>query len=280
MKSIILALLLISQSVFFQERDLEKDFNDLINSELAFSSLSGKEGIKKAFVTYLDDEGIIFRPTPVNGKLFYNSRQDITGKLFWKPNFADISVSGDFGYTTGPWEFSEKKGKAYGYFVSVWHKINDKDWRVLIDAGIPIRDSIEVRNTAKPVMNNFVKQKTVFDSVKSSFELLALDSSIVYKKDDEVNKNKVIDLLASEMRVYVTGYKPIIGKSKAIDYFKKNRKDIRTQPESALISRAGDLAYTYGLMEIGKEQFSYLHIWKRSQESNWQLVLEITNPNS
>jgi len=61
----------------------------------------------------------------------------IAGTLTWKPTMADVSASGDLGYTYGA--FDLKRGDAlieHGSYVRVWKKEGGK-WRVVIDVMSP-----------------------------------------------------------------------------------------------------------------------------------------------
>jgi ketosteroid isomerase-like protein len=61
-------------------------------------------------------------------------------RLIWTPAGADISASGDLGYTYGTFEFhaKSKDGKPvveYGKYTSIWRQQNDGSWRVVLDMG-------------------------------------------------------------------------------------------------------------------------------------------------
>jgi ketosteroid isomerase-like protein len=61
-------------------------------------------------------------------------------QLTWTPALADISASGDLGYTYGTFEFRSKgkDGKptvSHGKYTSVWKKQNDESWKVVLDMG-------------------------------------------------------------------------------------------------------------------------------------------------
>jgi ketosteroid isomerase-like protein len=65
---------------------------------------------------------------------------DKNNRLTWVPVGADISDSGDLGYTYGTWEFhsKDKDGKPavdYGNYTSVWKKQKDGNWKVVLDMG-------------------------------------------------------------------------------------------------------------------------------------------------
>ena len=61
-------------------------------------------------------------------------------RLTWMPVGADISASGDLGYTYGTWEFhsKDKDGKPavdYGNYTSIWKRQKDGSWKVVLDMG-------------------------------------------------------------------------------------------------------------------------------------------------
>jgi ketosteroid isomerase-like protein len=65
---------------------------------------------------------------------------DKNNHLSWTPVGADISASGDLGYTYGTFEFSskDKDGKAiveHGKYTSIWKKQKDGSWKVVLDMG-------------------------------------------------------------------------------------------------------------------------------------------------
>ena len=62
---------------------------------------------------------------------------DKNNQLTWAPVGADISASGDLGYT---YEFrsKDKDGKAvvdHGKYTSIWKKQRDSSWKVVLDMG-------------------------------------------------------------------------------------------------------------------------------------------------
>jgi ketosteroid isomerase-like protein len=60
--------------------------------------------------------------------------------LTWAPVGADISTSGDLGYTYGTFEFrsKDKDGKTvvdHGKYTSIWKKQKEGSWKVVLDMG-------------------------------------------------------------------------------------------------------------------------------------------------
>jgi ketosteroid isomerase-like protein len=65
---------------------------------------------------------------------------DKNNQLTWVPVGADISASGDLGYTYGTYEFRsrDKDSKVvvdHGKYTSIWKKQKDGSWKVVLDMG-------------------------------------------------------------------------------------------------------------------------------------------------
>src|SRR6185369_13866985 len=82
--------------------------NDMVKTEQAFSAMAQDKSIREAFMTYIADDGLLFRPGAVNGKSWMLEhpvpQSDKRPVLVWQPAFAGMAASGDMGFTTGPWE--------------------------------------------------------------------------------------------------------------------------------------------------------------------------------
>ena len=65
---------------------------------------------------------------------------DKNNRLVWSPVAADISDSGDLGYSYGTYEFhsKDKEGKPsveHGKYTTIWKKQKDGSWKVVLDMG-------------------------------------------------------------------------------------------------------------------------------------------------
>jgi ketosteroid isomerase-like protein len=118
--------------------------HDMVNTEQAFSKMAQDKSIRDAFMTYIADDGLLFRPGAVNGKKWMIEhpvpQSDKKPVLMWQPSYAGMSASGDMGFTTGPWEakpdVNDEKISGYGHFVTVWKKQADGTWKFVVDLGI------------------------------------------------------------------------------------------------------------------------------------------------
>ena len=126
--------------------DLEKEKQALMNADIEFSKLSEQQGMNEAFFTYLAKDGVLLRPNslPIEGieviKEHLSKSPDDNFTLTWKPSFADVSKSGDLGYTYGVYEFKTTDQNsipliAKGTYITIWKKQIDGTWKVVLDTG-------------------------------------------------------------------------------------------------------------------------------------------------
>lgn len=64
---------------------------------------------------------------------FSKALADPAFKLTWSVESADVSKSGDLGYTRGSFEGSQGNDKFSGSYTTVWKKDKDGKWRVAVD---------------------------------------------------------------------------------------------------------------------------------------------------
>ena len=123
------------------KKKIENWKQEIIETEQSFAKMAREEGIHKAFVTYAAEDAVLMRNNDlVIGKkdidLLYKNQ---TSKgLAWTPDFVDVAVSGDLGYTYGHYTFSyiDSSGKTTenkGVFHTVWKRQSDGNWRFVWD---------------------------------------------------------------------------------------------------------------------------------------------------
>jgi ketosteroid isomerase-like protein len=77
------------------------------------------------------------------------------------------------------------------------------------------------------------------------------------------------------------GHRPALGPAAARAVLADGTITWRTI--AGAVSSAGDLGYTYGAYELrsvasSTESGSFLHIWRRSPNGSWRIVLDLLNP--
>src|SRR3954468_23774057 len=109
------------------------DVAPVVEAERAFARTAAAEGIGPAFRRFVAPDGILFAPDPVAALPRLGG--DPPGKLRWWPTYAGISISGDLGFSTGPYVV-EGGTPRHGRFFTIWKKQPDGSWRWFLDHGI------------------------------------------------------------------------------------------------------------------------------------------------
>jgi ketosteroid isomerase-like protein len=118
---------------------------ELITIDSLFNVRCQSDGLGKAFIDFSADNVILMRQNqiPIIGKEALVTRYaniNTESKLSWLPVTADVSVSGDLGYTFGSWTLSGKTASgidttSYGVYISIWKRQKDNSWKYVFDGG-------------------------------------------------------------------------------------------------------------------------------------------------
>jgi ketosteroid isomerase-like protein len=141
------ALLFLLFTNLYSQMDMQKEKDALKQVDIDFSNLSKEKGMKEAFLAYVASNGVLLRPYthPVEGfdavKKFLDEG-DANFTLTWVPSYADVSISGELGYTYGLYEltFKDEQGilnTRKGTYVSIWKKNEEGKWKYTLDTGNP-----------------------------------------------------------------------------------------------------------------------------------------------
>lgn len=251
----------------------------VVDAEVAFAQMSKEKSTKEAFMENLSHDAIVFsNGEPVNGLELWKKKPATNGMLYWWPVFADVSLSEDFGYTTGPYEMSKDKGSepfAFGYYTTVWKKNGTGVWKVAADLGIYFESPEEERHTLKTVRRFSNKGKKPLPSSKEG--LTFIEQSYTQWLN-ETGNSFLPEYFARDCRIHRSGNWPYTS-LRVIESIQEERQ-FYFEPVDADVSESGDLGYTYGRVKIeskdgNMEKASYLRVWKRESGMNWKIVLDV-----
>ena len=292
-KTLLLSLILF---VFFtlglaQTIDMGPELKSLVESERAFSKTSAAKGTREAFLTYLAEDAIVFRPKPVPGRQAYLELPAAPGRLIWEPVFAEVSHAGDLGYTTGPWEFrkagAEDQPAVYGHYVSIWRKQPDRLWRVVIDIGIAHpRPEMKVSGVTTPATDRASRDKAKVDVEAERAVLLERDRAFSEVSASEGAVAAFLSHSTDDIRFYRMNAFPVSGKEAVRAALSEKTGRLTWQPIAAEVSGSGDLGYTYGISEFKgsgadnspADSSSYVKIWRKRPGDTWKVALDIAVP--
>ncbi|HUZ60563.1 MAG TPA: hypothetical protein VMU83_17460 [Hanamia sp.] len=98
--------------------------------------------MKKAFLQYIDNEGVLLRPDhlPIIGADaidYISILSDTAYKLSWRPMHAVIAKSGDIGYSYGTYQLKINDTTLTGTYVNIWKKESDGEWKFVLNSNNP-----------------------------------------------------------------------------------------------------------------------------------------------
>jgi ketosteroid isomerase-like protein len=249
----------------------------MVETERKFYQIGQEKGNRAAFMEFLADDAIVFRPGPVNGKETWSKRAETGLDLVWEPTFAAIARSADFGYDSGPSKWrankNEEKFAGFGNFVSIWKKQKDGAWKVALDCGIENGGS-----NANPPLQ-LVVPKDAAKGAPRSFK----DTQIAFMATARLDFTKAFRQFGSdEVRLYRNGSLPAIGKTDGLKLLGAEQAGLAMEVIKTEVSTSADLAYMYGSYSDTRTQPAaaghFLQVWQTDASGAWKLVLDWQQP--
>jgi ketosteroid isomerase-like protein len=276
-----LACLLVVLPLLSKAQDvIDPNLKSMLDAEIDFAAMAKEKNTRDAFLTFLSEHAITFGKDIQVGLRHYEAQVPNSSLLIWKPEFGDISASGDFGYDFGPWKlFTERtdtRPVGFGHFISIWNKNHNGQWKNMLDIGISHpegNDSV----TAKTSINKPRKvKKGDFHSVTEIEEEFIQDFS--------ANGDSAYYAVASEeLKLFRNGKLPIMSAPEIDEFFKADNADIDYVIVGGAIAKSKDLAYVYGRATIKNSKDGhittnegfYLRVWKKEDGRHWKIVLDV-----
>ncbi len=263
----------------------------LIEAERAFSKLSEEKGIKEAFLFYLADDSIVFRPRPVPGRKAYEAAPDESPVLLtWEPAYAEVAPDGDLGYTTGPYQFKDKSKPVdparYGHYVSLWQKQPGGLWKVVLDVGIrhpqPGFRPVEVMTWKESRPKRLVK----VDKLAELNNLLRVEADFSAKAAAEGILAAYTAFAQDDIRFYRDGSPPETGMEAVRQATSQSLGKSTWEPMDGDVSRWGTLGFIFGTAatrsggatDAATASTSYLRIWRKTPDGQWKIALDLAVP--
>lgn len=265
----------------------DSDPMSVVEIEREFAKTSVTKGIREAFLTFLADDAVVYRNGWVNG-IEANRKRSVTKDLLtWYPVFADVSMAGDLGYSTGPYEYREnpsaKIADIYGTFLTIWKRQPDGAWKAVLDRGIFHSPPSENLSLNLPPADSRPKKLKYVNPQTERTKLLDLDKKF---SAEILNKGeaKALPVFAdTSIRLYRENQFTFVGIEAAKRAMVIKPGLISFEPLFADVSRSGDLGYLYGNYVIKggdsgakvAEEGSYVRIWKKQSNGKWKVVVDL-----
>ena len=113
---------------------------ELMAVDRGFSEMSKNEGMKAAYIEYIDSNAVMLRPNHLpfvgaNAIDFLVEQDDADYVITWEPRHAELAASGELGVTYGVYMLHPKTmdTSLYGTYTNVWKKQNDGKWKLFLN---------------------------------------------------------------------------------------------------------------------------------------------------
>lgn len=267
--------------------------HSLVAAELAFAKKAAEEGTDAAFLSVLDDRGVLFHPGPVNGKTWLRAHTPNASRLAWFPAYVEVSEAGDLGFSTGPYQWRPEAGSkevAYGHFVSIWGRRGNV-WKLLLDTGSPHAAPGEEDPVFEPE-NGKEAAKAGASPAFSAEDLQHLETTFARAAAAQGLQSAYRTYLAANARFYRAGALPTTQADEIRKALEQAKGTMTWTCLGSAVAISHDLGYAYGIAERHRGSGAgpgaapeakpldsvYVHVWKRQPTGRWKVILDIENP--
>jgi ketosteroid isomerase-like protein len=246
----------------------------IIAAERAFAADAGERGWAAAFRSWAAPDAITLSPDPVNAQ--ENLAQfegDGETTLDWRPAYAGLALSGDFGFTTGPFQIRGREG-IVGHYFTVWRRQRDGSWKWIFDAGTDVRDPGPAVAVDAEIPTLPVALESAGSAEEAIAEVSAIETQIA--SGGAIPSEALSRRLAHNARVNRPGAAAAVDRAAAVALVVADGgvgyRALRQEAASS-----GDMVFTLGEVRDqheGAERLRYYaRIWQRRPEG-WRVVFD------
>ncbi|MGH6950281.1 MAG: hypothetical protein ACREH4_05390, partial [Vitreimonas sp.] len=211
---------------------------------------------------------------PVNAK--YNLAQfqgDGETTLDWRPAYAGVAQSGDFGFTTGPFQFRGREG-IVGHYFTVWRRQRDGSWKWIFDAGTDVVDAGPAVAVDAEIPTLPVALESSGSAEAAIAEVSAIETQIA--SGGAIPSEALSRRLAHNARVNRAGAPAAMDRAAAVALVLADGGVGYTALRQEAAS-SGDMVFTLGevrdLHEGAERLRYYARVWQRRPEG-WRVVFD------
>lgn len=248
------------------------DLDAMLAADREFGSLSATKPVKEVFMTYLADDSILFRGGEiVPGKSWTAEQPSPPFKLFLRPAWAGIALSGDLGWTVDPYDLHPDGSDEvhYGEYLSVWRKQKDGLWLIAANFGVHMPQAGQAPSDPK-TWKGGEPDAGKEDPARETAALLAADRELVAPA-------AYLARLATDGILLRAGAAPVEGTEAVRGSLGKGPAKMASHPVAGGVSGAGDLGYSYGTADWtaggNTVKANYLRVWEK-RGGAWKLKVD------
>jgi ketosteroid isomerase-like protein len=245
----------------------------VVAAERAFAADGLELGIQGSFLKHSAPEAIVLAPEPTLAHALYGAPKPKGPPLLWWPLWAGIAKSGDLGFTTGPYSFD---GKLRAYYFTVWARQADGSWKWLMDAGPP-SDPTGAPPQGSEVAYAKPAARAAGSGAKAMEQVMGAEIALHQAAKSDV-KAAFLAAVADDGRIVGSKAPPPKDRTALAAELATRPASIAYSPLGGRASKAGDLAWTYGIAQWtsadGQAQRGhYVRIW-RDDKPGWRILFD------
>jgi ketosteroid isomerase-like protein len=259
----------------------------LIAAERAFAAISVADGMRAAFLANFSDDGLMFSPGPVNARQALTARPAPADphavRLEWSPAAGAVAASGDLGFTTGPFVFSDLRGgrpPQHGVYFSIWRREAGGTWKVAVDAGVATPAAISTAALAPaPALAPGSAGGAGRGPESSGLEAPGVTALLGGDGPDDYAA-----WFAADGRLHRNGFAPLIGQERVRAHLRRpgvTPARASFLPQGSGIAADGRLAWTVGTLKLTErapgtlplDEGWYVHLLAREADGRWRIIV-------
>jgi ketosteroid isomerase-like protein len=244
----------------------------VVAAERAFAADGAALGIQASFLKHSAPEGILLAPEPVLAHAVYAEPRPKGPPLVWWPLWAGIARSGDLGFTTGPYTFD---GKPRAYYFTVWARQADGGWKWLFDGGPP-SDMTGAAPQGSNVAYARLAARQAGSPGKAMTEVSRAEAALHAAAKSDA-RAAFLAAVADDGRIVGSRAAPPGSRAELEAEVATRPTSIAFSPLGGQASKAGDLAWTYGVAQWSRDgqmqRGHYVRIW-RNDKPGWRLLFD------
>lgn len=244
----------------------------VVAAERAFAADGLALGVQASFLKHSAPEAILLAPEPVLAHAVFAAPRPKGAPLVWWPLWAGIARSGDLGFTTGPYTTDGKPG---GYYFTVWATQADGSWKWLYDGGPP-SDMTGAAPQGSEVAYARLATRKAGSPGKAMSEVTRAEIALHAAAKTDV-RAAFLAAVADDGRIVGSTAPPPKDRSALEAELATRAASIAFSPLGGQASKAGDLAWTYGVARWTRDgqvrRGHYVRIW-RNDAAGWRLLFD------
>lgn len=255
---------------------LQSDLDAMLAADRELGQMSATKPVKEMFLAHLADDSVLFRGGAfVPGRTWTAENPSPPFKLFLRPAWAGIALSGDLGWTIDPYDLHpDGSGDVhYGEYLSVWKKQRDGRWRLAASFSVHMPQAGAAASDPK-TWKGGEPDAAREDPARDMAALLAADRELGEATATGTSA-AYLARLADGGILLRNGAAPHEGIEAARGALAKAPAKMASRPLAGGVSGAADLGYSYGTADWTDDggatvKAHYLRIWEK-RGGAWKL---------